>query len=83
MPSSSTPVLRPAPRRTPPPARVLQLLVGLALCALAVWLSVQVGLGLSPWDVLHAGVSARSGLSFGTVVIAVAVNLVTNLGQQG
>jgi uncharacterized membrane protein YczE len=32
---------------------------------------VRAELGLDPWDVLHQGLSERTGLSFGTVVIAV------------
>lgn len=51
--------------------RVLQFALGLSLCATGVWLSIQAGLGLSPWDVLHAGVSRHTGLSFGQVVMAV------------
>jgi uncharacterized membrane protein YczE len=49
--------------------RLLQFLLGLALCATGVWLSLQAGLGVSPWDVLHAGITQHIGLSFGTVVI--------------
>lgn len=40
---------------------------------MAVWLTLQVQLGLSPWDVLHAGVSTSTGLSFGLVVAAVGL----------
>jgi len=32
-------------------------------------LQIRAGLGLDPWDVFHQGVSDRTGLSFGTVVI--------------
>src|SRR5439155_6128394 len=63
-----------APRVPVPPAarlpRPLRLVLGLAGCAVAVWLSVRAGLGLSPWDVLHAGLAERAGLSFGTVLVA-------------
>jgi len=54
-----------------------QFLVGLLLCALGVWLSLQADLGLAPWDVLHAGVSAHTGLTFGTVTILVGVLVLT------
>lgn len=73
MPSSTTPSRRPASRWVPPPRRLLQFLAGLALCALGVWLSVRVQLGLSPWDTLHAGLSDHLGLSFGTIIIAVGL----------
>ena len=53
--------------------RLGQFLGGLALCATGVWLSLQVGLGVSPWDVLHAGLALRTGLSFGAVVAGVGV----------
>jgi uncharacterized membrane protein YczE len=32
---------------------------------------VRAGLGLNPWDVFHQGLSERSGLSLGTIVIIV------------
>ncbi len=70
----------PRPARTRPDSkprslgrRALQFSVGLSLCAVAVWLTLQVGLGLSPWDVLHAGLVTGTGASFGTVVVAVGV----------
>jgi uncharacterized membrane protein YczE len=81
--------INPAHRSTVPamsfPRRLLQFVVGLALCALAVWSSVTVQLGLAPWDTLHAGLSQRLGLSFGTVLILVGVAvqaLAWALGQR-
>jgi len=72
--TSSTAPARPRLTRwTPPPGRLLRFLGGLASCALAVWLSVQVELGLSPWDMLHSGLSESLGLSFGLVVILVGL----------
>lgn len=50
--------------------RIPQFLVGLGLCSTGVFLSLQVGLGVSPWDVLHGGIADVTGLSFGVVVIA-------------
>ena len=32
-------------------------------------LQIRAGLGLDPWDVFHQGVSDKTGLSFGTIVI--------------
>ena len=49
--------------------RIPQFVTGLAICALAVWLTVQVNLGLAPWDVLHSGLSETFGVSFGAVVV--------------
>lgn len=57
----------------PPPSRAVrrysQLTVGLVLFGLSLAIMVRAELGLPPWDVLHQGVSERTGLSFGTVVI--------------
>ncbi|GAB3365567.1 membrane protein [Modestobacter lapidis] len=36
-------------------------------------MSVQVELGLSPWDMLHSGLSQSLGLSFGVVVMVVGL----------
>src|SRR3954451_23415167 len=49
--------------------RWLQLLVGLAMAALAIALMVEAHLGLDPWNVLHEGLSHFLPLSFGTVTI--------------
>jgi uncharacterized membrane protein YczE len=51
--------------------RVPMMLVGLAVLALAVTLSVQAHLGLSPWDVLHQGLQDKTGIDFGTITIIV------------
>lgn len=53
--------------------RVTQLLVGLWLFGASVGLLVRADLGLDPWDVLHQGISRKSGISIGLVVIAVSV----------
>lgn len=56
---------------TRPARRLLQLFAGLILYGLTLAMMVRAGLGLDPWDVLHQGISRRTGLSFGTVVILV------------
>ena len=55
------------------PFRYAQLMVGLAVCAVGVWLTLRAGLGVSPWDVLHAGLAAHLHVAFGTVVIGVGL----------
>ena len=85
MPSSTTAVRSRLVRWTPPPGRTLRFLGGLTLCALAVWLSVQVELGLAPWDMLHSGLSERLGLSFGLVVVLVGLAVLAlswSLGER-
>jgi uncharacterized membrane protein YczE len=55
------------------PRRLLQLYAGLVLYGFSMALQIQATLGLGPWDVFHEGVSERTGLSFGTVVIVTSV----------
>ncbi|NBE99584.1 hypothetical protein FE391_38780 [Nonomuraea sp. KC401] len=60
-----------APRVAPLPARLLRLYGGLALYGLGIALQVESGLGNGPWDVFHQGLSFRSGMTMGTVIIIV------------
>jgi uncharacterized membrane protein YczE len=53
-----------------PVRRLAQLYAGLVLYGASMALQIRAGLGLDPWDVFHQGVADRTGLSFGTVVIA-------------
>lgn len=52
-------------------ARFGQLQIGLFIYGLSQALLVRSRLGLDPWDVFHQGMSRLTGLSFGTIVIAV------------
>jgi uncharacterized membrane protein YczE len=52
-----------------PTRRLVQLFAGLVLYGVSMALQIRAGLGLDPWDVFHEGVSERTGLSFGTVVV--------------
>src|SRR3954466_1829362 len=54
-----------------PARRLSQLYVGLALYGVSMALMIRSGLGLDPWDVFHQGLAGQTGLSFGTVTIAV------------
>ena len=56
-------------------ARVVTLLFGLAIFALAIVLILESKLGLSPWDVLNQGIAKHSPLSFGVANIAVALTV--------
>ncbi len=53
--------------------RFPRLVVGLLLLGTGIGLTIRARLGISPWDVLHQGVSDRTGLSFGTVVVLVGL----------
>ncbi|MCZ7436384.1 hypothetical protein O7598_08275 [Micromonospora sp. WMMC241] len=54
-----------------PVRRLTQLYAGLVLYGLSMALMIRSGLGLDPWDVFHQGLARQTGLSFGTVTIAV------------
>jgi uncharacterized membrane protein YczE len=54
---------------TRPVRRLTQLYAGLVLYGVSMALQIRAGLGLDPWDVFHQGVSDKTGLTFGTVVI--------------
>ena len=51
--------------------RLVQLYAGLVLYGVSLSLQIRAGLGLDPWDVFHQGLSEKTGLSFGTIVIIV------------
>jgi uncharacterized membrane protein YczE len=51
-----------------PSARLSQLAVGLVLYGVSMACLLRANLGLDPWDVLHQGISNRTGWSFGLVV---------------
>ncbi|MBP7704044.1 MAG: hypothetical protein KA105_02020 [Caulobacter sp.] len=53
--------------------RLVQLFAGLGLYGFAITLLVRADLGLDPWNVLNQGVVARTGWSFGAVVIGLGV----------
>ncbi len=64
--------LNPPPQREMP-ARLVRLFVGLILFGVGVALMVRAELGLSPWEVLHQGISFNTGILLGTVGILVGL----------
>ena len=54
-------------------ARLAQLLLGLVLFGVGLWLGLVAGLGVGPWDVLTGGLSDLLGTSFGRTAIGVSV----------
>ncbi|MCS7483074.1 YitT family protein [Umezawaea endophytica] len=62
-----------APITAAPVRRLTQLVVGLCLYGASMALQIRGALGLSPWDVLHEGLTKRTGLSFGTITIIVGI----------
>ncbi|MBF4161115.1 membrane protein YczE [Nocardioides acrostichi] len=57
------------------PARLVQLLLGLALYGWSLALMVRGGMGVAPWAVLDTGIARHAPLSLGGSVIAVSVLL--------
>jgi uncharacterized membrane protein YczE len=51
--------------------RLIQLFIGLALYGMSVGLMVRSSLGVNPWDVFHQGLSGRTGLGLGTIIIII------------
>ncbi len=49
--------------------RLARLMLGLTLFGVGLAFMVVADLGLSPWDVFHQGVSNRTGIPIGTIVI--------------
>jgi uncharacterized membrane protein YczE len=55
--------------------RLARCLFGLACFGTGITLFLQSHLGLPPWDVFHKGVSEKTGISIGTVIIGTGVLL--------
>jgi uncharacterized membrane protein YczE len=53
--------------------RALQLVLGLLAYSLSIAMVIHAAQGGMPWDVLHQGISRRTGLPFGVVVLAASV----------
>ena len=53
--------------------RLPRLLLGLVFFGMGIGLMVRADLGLAPWDVLHQGVSERTGISIGVVTILTGI----------
>lgn len=47
--------------------RLPRLVLGLVLCGIAFGLTIEAGLGLDPWDVLHQGLAEHTGMPIGRV----------------
>lgn len=65
--------------------RVMKLLLGLALYATGIVMTINANLGLAPWDVFHQGLSNIFGITMGQASICVGIALVimdTLLGER-
>jgi uncharacterized membrane protein YczE len=66
------PILAPIPADARP-RRIAQLLGGLLVYGFSSALLIEAVLGIDPWDVLHQGLSNKTGISIGIITIAVGV----------
>jgi uncharacterized membrane protein YczE len=65
--------------------RILSLIFGLFLFALAVVLAIKANIGYAPWDVFHVGLAHKVGLSIGVASILtgfIVVVVVIILGEK-
>ena len=63
----------PVPSRTELTLRLPRLIFGLVIFGVGIAMMVIADLGLAPWDVLHQGISQRTGLPIGTVSILTGI----------
>jgi uncharacterized protein len=61
----------------------VQLLCGLVVSAVGIWLTIQARLGVAPWEVLHIGLAHRAGVGIGTASILVGALLVVVVATAG
>ena len=66
-------ILLPTPPTAEMPRRLSWLFFGLALFGVGVAMMVRAELGLSPWEVMHQGISFKTGILLGTVGILVGL----------
>lgn len=65
--------LQQIPVRIEPTRRLAQLFAGLWLYGASMAMQIRATLGLDPWDVLHEGLTRRTGLSFGLITAITGV----------
>lgn len=53
-----------------------RLLLGFIVYGLAIVVMIHANIGLSPWDVLHQGISLKTGLTMGQISIGVGVIII-------
>lgn len=69
---TSTPANAPRPLRERFPERLARCVLGLAGFGTGIAFFVEANIGVPPWDVFHQGVSEKTDLGLGTVLIIVA-----------
>lgn len=65
------------------PGRAGQLVVGLVMASVGIWLSIRADLGVASWEVLHIALAQRLGVGVGTASIAVGAIIVAVVAALG
>jgi uncharacterized membrane protein YczE len=65
------------------PGRVGQLVFGLVMSSVGIWLSIRADLGVASWEVLHIALAQRLGIGVGTASIVIGGILVTVVAALG
>lgn len=65
------------------PGRVGQLVFGLTLASVGIWLSIRARLGVASWEVLHIALAQRLDIGVGTASIVVGSLLVAVVAAMG
>ena len=55
---------------------ILRLLLGFIVYGLAIVVMIHANVGLSPWDVLHQGISLKTHLTMGQISIGVGIVII-------
>ena len=56
--------------------RILNMIAGLVLYAVGIVLTLKANIGYAPWDVFHAGLANKTGMSFGFASIIAGIFIV-------
>lgn len=63
--------------------RGVQLVGGLLVSSVGIWLTIRAGLGVASWEVLHIALAERFGIGIGTASMLVGALLVLLVGLLG
>ena len=59
--------------------RTIRLIFGLVLYGLGSYMSIQANVGLAPWDAFSMGISYKTGIMYGNVVVYTGFLIITTL----
>jgi uncharacterized membrane protein YczE len=68
---------------TSTPGRGVQLVGGLVVSSVGIWLTIRAGLGVASWEVLHIALARRASIGIGTASMVVGAGLVVLVAVLG